>query len=231
MAELIYIVCEGQSENYFVKSILNPWFLEKTEYQCQLLPYTVISSTDMRAGRVFRGGINSYKKFKNDLLKCMSYGFPVSSMIDLFRLPKDFPGQEEAQSISDSEKRVKLLEEKMKMDLLAEKPSFRADYLLPYLSLHEFEALFYCDLNVLKTEYVEQNEQDSIDVLISEVSGLKPEDINHGPDTAPSKRLLKALHYQKGSAVVYPLEKIGIEQMRIKCPHFREWVEALLALA
>ena len=93
MADIIYIVCEGQSENQFVKKILSPWILEHTEYRCKLMPYTVITSTDKRAGRVYRGGINSYKKVKRDLLNCMSYGHPVSSMIDFYRLPMDFPGQ------------------------------------------------------------------------------------------------------------------------------------------
>ena len=103
MADIIYIVREGQSENQFVKKILSPWILEHTEYRCKLMPYTVITSTDKRAGRVYRGGINSYKKVKRDLLNCMSYGHPVSSMIDFYRLPMDdFPGQEEARGILDT---------------------------------------------------------------------------------------------------------------------------------
>ena len=231
MTKRIYIVCEGQSENQFVKSVLRPWFFEKTDHHCQLLPYTVITSTDKRAGRVYRGGIGTYKKVRNDLVKCMSYGCPVSSMIDLFRLPMDFPGQEEAKYITDSIKRVEMLEAKMKEDLMSSQPFFRADFLLPYISLHEFETLFYCDLNALKYEYVEQFEQERIDQLISEVSGMEPEEINQGPETAPSKRLLNALHYEKGSAVVYPLQEIGIDLMMQKCPHFKGWVEGLLALA
>ena len=97
MANLIYIVCEGQSENRFIRKILNPWVLEKTNYQCQLMPYTVVTSTDKRAGRIYRGGITTYIRVRNDLLKCMSYRYPVSSMIDLFRLPGDFPGYGEAE--------------------------------------------------------------------------------------------------------------------------------------
>ncbi len=228
MAGLIYIVCEGQSESQFVKKVLYPWLLEKTGYRCQLVPYTVITSIDRRAGRVYRGGMSTYGKFKKDLLRCMSKGHPVSTMIDLFRLPADFPGQAEAHDIADGIEKVKLLERKMKESLLEELPDYRSDFLLPYISLHEFEALLYCDLNVLKHVYVEQDEQDSIDQLIEEVAGMEPEKINHGPDTAPSKRLLNALQYEKGSTVVYPLQEIGIDQMMQKCPHFKEWVEGLL---
>lgn len=230
MTNLIFIICEGQSENQFIKSILCPWFYEKTDKQCQLMPYTVITSTDRRAGRVYRGGIRTYAKVRNDLLRCMSYGYPVSTMIDLFRLPSDFPGQDEAGSITDGIRRVELLERKMKEDLLSRLPSYRPDFLLPYISLHEFETLFFCDLNVLKYEYVERSEQDSIDQLISKVSGMGPEDINQGPETAPSKRLMNALKYEKGSAVVYPLQEIGVDQMMQKCPHFRGWVERMLAV-
>ena len=231
MAKLIYIVCEGQSEEQFISKILCPWFLDKTNYQCQLIPYIVITSINKRAGKVYRGGIDTYVKVRNDLLKCMSYGYPVSSMIDLFRLPVDFPGQDEAKTILDSVQKVELLESKMKEDLLSCRPSYRSDLLLPYISLHEFETLFYCDLKVLKYEYVEQDEQDSIDHLIAEVSGMQPEEINQGVETAPSKRLMKALQYEKGSAVIFPLQEIGIEQMMQKCPHFKRWVKRLLRIA
>ena len=67
-----------------------------------------------------------------------------------------------------------------------------------------------------------------IDQLISDVSGMNPEDINNGNETAPSKRLLNALHYHKGETVVYPLELIGIEQMLEKCPHFQSWIKHLI---
>ena len=42
-------------------------------------------------------GIGINEKISGSLIKCMSYRYPVSSMIDLFRLPVDFPGYGEAE--------------------------------------------------------------------------------------------------------------------------------------
>lgn len=56
----------------------------------------------------------------------------------------------------------------------------------------------------------------------------KPEDINNSPETAPSKRLLKYLPYQKGAVAVIPLKEIGVDRLMQACPHFGQWVEAIL---
>ena len=56
---------------------------------------------------------------------------------------------------------------------------------------------------------------------------MMPEDIDDGIETAPSKRLLDAINYKKGSSVVFPLKEIGVEAMREKCPHFNSWIEKI----
>lgn len=55
-----------------------------------------------------------------------------------------------------------------------------------------------------------------------------PEDINNNQNTAPSKRLLKAIPgYDKVLYGVGIMECIGMETIISKCPHFREWIENL----
>ena len=231
MVDRIYVVCEGQSECAFIKENLNPWFLPRTGGKCQLIPYVVITSRDRKAGRIHRGGIVGYGKVKDDILRCMSYGQPVTTMIDLFRLSRDFPCFQNASGLDDSKDRVLFLEHKMKEDILESARGFRSDFFIPYIELHEFEALFYCDLTALRSEYVDREEQRKIDKLISDVQGLAPEEINNGSETAPSKRLQKALNYRKGDAVVSPLARIGIDRMMEKCPHFSSWVNILLEVS
>jgi len=60
------------------------------------------------------------------------------------------------------------------------------------------------------------------------VGTQSPELINDGPDTAPSKRILKEIpEYDKVGAGVLVAEKIGLEILRKKCNHFAEWLACL----
>ena len=57
---------------------------------------------------------------------------------------------------------------------------------------------------------------------------LNPELINDGPETAPSKRILKEIpEYDKASAGVSVTSKIGLPQLRNRCRHFNEWLGQL----
>ena len=54
------------------------------------------------------------------------------------------------------------------------------------------------------------------------------EDINDGPETAPSKRLLKALvDYRKAIQGPAAAEQIGLAKMREAAPRFAQWLEWL----
>jgi hypothetical protein len=57
----VHIVAEGQTETNFIKTILNPYFL------CRgiiLIPCTVVTKNDKKAGRQYKGGISAYSKAK-----------------------------------------------------------------------------------------------------------------------------------------------------------------------
>ena len=59
-----------------------------------------------------------------------------------------------------------------------------------------------------------------------------PEDINDDRETAPSKRVLSAYPpYRKVLEGTLAARAVGINSMREACPHFRDWVESLEALA
>ena len=221
MNDFVYVVCEGQSETSFVKNVLSPYILQASYGKRFLIPYTVITSNDKRRGRVYRGGILEYSKPKNDILICLKKGRPVTTMFDFYRLPNDFPGHSDIDRFPNDNEKIRHLEQVLSDDI--DNPLF-----LPYLQLHEFEALFYCDLDILKEQYID--EQNAIEQLKSEVEGIAPEDINGGENTSPSKRLMSHFAYQKGNVVMLTLGKIGIEKMREKCPHFSEWVERLLTI-
>ncbi|MCI8852118.1 MAG: DUF4276 family protein [Lachnospiraceae bacterium] len=98
------------------------------------------------------------------------------------------------------------------------------------MQLHEFEALLFSDIRVLKYDYLEPEDVIKIDRLYEETKDIPPEDINHGKETAPSKRLLQTIDYKKGGAVAEWLDLIGMNKIREKCPHFSEWLQILQGL-
>ena len=224
MKDYIYVVCEGQSEASFVKHILSPYFQRITDYQSFLMPSIVITSNDRKAGRVYTGGLTNYSKAKNSIIKVINKGRAVTTMFDYFRLPNDFPGYDEIASYGSDCDKVLHLEEKIKEDICSS-TGIDGYYFRPYIQLHEFEALFFADLDALKDQYIDSVED--IELLKTEIKGLEPEDINDGYETAPSKRLGKYFNYRKGNSVMYPLGKIGVDKLRRRCPHFSAWIEEL----
>lgn len=227
----VIVVCEGQSEYAFVNRILSPYILSTTGGRVLLQSRIVVTSMDRRRGKKYTGGLVSFNKTWGDISRSIREGVPVATMFDFFRLPGSFPGYADGKEFHNDRERAEYLEKCLHQKVMEEFPAYPRDYFIPYLQLHEFETLFYCDLGKLKDGYFSPQEQKAIDHLIKSVSGMAPEDINNGPDTAPSKRLLNAVAYHKGDNASDILEKIGIGKMIAMCPHFSDFVDALKGLA
>ena len=230
MPSKLYIICEGQSESAFVNEMLCQYVGEKTKWQLRLIPITITTSTRKSSGKVFKGGLRNYGKIKNELKKIITTGESVSTMIDYYGLPSDFPGYNELKKFYTSIDKVKHLEKSLLNDILKEYSNVKKDFFIPYIQLHEFETLFFSDLLKLKEFYLEIEEQKAIDKLANETEGMSPEEINNGFETAPSKRLAHAINYHKGKTIAGPMKKINIDKMRERCPHFNEWVKKILGL-
>lgn len=147
---------------------------------------------------------------------------PFTTMCDLYALPNDFPEFEEAQKISDPYERVEQLENALFQDI-------NDSRFIPYIQLHEFEALILSE--PIKLEERFPNYQSEVKKLVSLCQSFEsPELINDGEQTAPSKRIIQAIPSYEGAKVsVAPLmaQKIGLENIRQKCPHFNQWIERL----
>ncbi len=69
--------------------------------------------------------------------------------------------------------------------------------------------------------------------LERQVSVLAPEDIDDGPTTAPSKRIIHHVpSYERAKRRVGAASaaEIGLKKLRAACPHFHEWMTKLEAL-
>jgi hypothetical protein len=102
---------------------------------------------------------------------------------------------------------------------------------IPFIQLHEFEALLYCDLGELERRIADSSA--GIKALRADVAGLNPEDINEGATTAPSKRIIHHIPiYERAKVRVGApaAAAIGLHTLRSRCPHFGDWLSRLEAL-
>jgi hypothetical protein len=219
----INIIVEGQTEIEFVRDILR----EALSYQkIYLAARAVETSRDRRANKIYRGGLFSYAKTKNDItgwLKQEKSAF-VTTMFDLYGLPNDFPGYQESLSFNEPYKKVERIEQALALDI--NHPNF-----IPYIQLHEFEALLFSDISAL-CMVCNLNKTTKTDLQTIRNSFVTPEHINDSSETAPSKRILKAHpSYEKINDGVQATKMIGLEKLRQECLHFHQWLEKLEALA
>lgn len=217
----LHITSEGQSEERFVKDTLAPYlgsFNISTDVRC------VLTSRD--SGKTYRGGLISYNKAKADLLTWIKEDknpdVRFTTMFDLYALPDDFPGYNEAGRIRDAYRRVEFLESEFSKDI--------NDYrFIPYLQLHEFESLLLAKPEVLGLEFFEYPKEIEELKKLSQETG-NPEFINDNPKTAPSKRIIKIIpEYEKNKVAVGAAVAgiIGIDYLKRTCRHFNDWITKL----
>lgn len=108
-----------------------------------------------------------------------------------------------------------------------------AQRFIPYLQLHELEALFYSDPNVLADIFGRPDLATAFAEIVDECGGC--EAINDTPKTAPSKRLERHFRgYIKGrsDAAHAPRlgQKLGLAKVRSACPRFHAWLTRLESL-
>ena len=224
MAIRLNFIVEGQTEEAFVKQILEPHLAKLSVWanaRCVM--------TSRKGGIKYRGGISKYAQVKNDInawiKEDQNPDARFTTMIDLYGLPTDFPGYEDAQRKNDPYERVKSLENSLKKDISDSR-------FVPYFQLYEFEALLLSDPQKLDTQFFDRGA--GIEKLIRIVSEFdSPELINDDSKTAPSKRIINEIpEYEKMKASAGPIVtgKIGLPSLRLKCMHFNQWLESLEAL-
>lgn len=137
----------------------------------------------------------------------------------------DFYGFQQAENRTRGQ-----LENDILTGILALRNGLNAQRILPYLQMHEFEALLFSDTT--KFEWVLDGWDDEVRVKLQAVRDqfASPEDINNSPLTAPSKRILSIFPEGTYSKVVHgPIiaEQIGLGVIRDTCPGFDTWLERL----
>jgi len=219
----IFIVVEGQTEQTFVRDVLAPAIAPKGIY----LSAALIGKPGHKGGNVFfdraKVDICNFLKQRNDIY--------VTTMFDYFRIDSKWPGRTDVQrkarngiTLTAIDK-ANILESATHDEIISAFPSYNSENrFIPYIEMHEFEALLFSDANILaeKTEI----DVSKIEEILDEHGA--PEEINEDPLKAPSKQLeaLKS-DYRKVAMGKTVSEVIGIEKIREQCPHFNDWLVKL----
>jgi Domain of unknown function (DUF4276) len=143
-----------------------------------------------------------------------------SMMIDLYHLPHDFPGYANGMAHADCYRQAELLEAAIGVEL--GDPRF-----IPYLQVHEFEALVLSDPRHFADWF--EGRQRALTALVAECEPYDtPERIDHGQHSHPKARI--KMHFEDydedlhGPLIAY---KIGLPTLRERCPHFGQWLTRL----
>ena len=222
MAIRLHFIVEGQTEETFANKLLGP-HLE--EFSVWLKARCV--TTKRERGLKYRGGVANYAQAKNDindwLRQDQSSDARFTTMFDLYALPNDFPGYADAAGASSPYDRVRILEDALRHDI--------SDWrFIPYIQLHEFEALLLSNPQKLESLFYERSAE--IYKLIAMAGQFaSPELINDGVNTAPSKQIVTEIpRYKKAYAGPSVAESIGLPTLRSKCEHFGAWLGRLESL-
>lgn len=209
----VHVFCEGQTEDVFVREVLHPHLARLGVWLNPII---------IRTGPQGRGGVSTYGKIKWQVKrKCQEDSSSwVTTLLDFYGLPTDFPSLVEAGPSFD---RAIAAEQAFQNDI--DQTNFVAN-----LVIHEFEGLLFSEPEAFGKWF----DQPEVVSQLTTVRALfpSPEHINDGAQTAPSKRILticsdydKPLH---GSLVAM---EIGLDTIRRECPKFDGWIRRLEALA
>ena len=226
----IFVIVEGDTEERFVNEMLVPHLDGHGIWAAA----SKVVTRGRRGNPKGQGGGRRYGHWKDDLSSWISSQGHLpnvwfTTMLDYYGLAScvdGFPGYRETQGQRDASDRVVKLEAAWAEDI-----SFTR--FIPYLQLHEFEALLLVNCEVFKEIFIEH--QVAVDNLMAEVRGTQkaPEQINDGGTTAPSKRIIQHIpeySARKAAAGSLAALKIGLPALRQACPHFDTWLSRLESL-
>lgn len=218
----LYMTVEGQTEAAFVKDVLTPHL---ANFNVFLSPPRFTGLHGRRQGRIPRGGLlNTFAHALADIQRWLkedqSTDVRFSMMVDLYSLPRDFPGYAAGMNQPTGREKAKTLQESLERHLAD--PRF-----LAYLQCHEFEALVLADPEPLGKLYDVSNA--TLQALCDECRAFAtPEDINLGQHSHPKYRIQQKIpSYDENVAGPLVAGEIGLSTLRVRCPHFGEWLTRL----
>ena len=222
---VIHFLCEGQTEGRFVISVLKPYF-ERFGTECR---YEQLNPTSGGAG----GGRISVDLIHRDLNKLIKHKdnaqevHRYTTMYDLYKFHIDFPEEYKKKTPYD---KAKYIESKI--------ADHYGEILIPYIQVHEFEALLFVYLKKIEEVIPNKYLENSLKILKGALRDAQnnPEFINGGETTSPAKRIAAVLNkagvkYSKPAIAMHFFKNADVEELKKACTHFRAWINSLEELA
>jgi hypothetical protein len=221
----LYLTVEGQTEAAFAIKVLTPHL---ATFNVFLNPPRFTGLHRRRRGRIPQGGLlNTFRHALADMQTWLkedrSADARFSMMVDLYSLPDDYPGYAAGITRPTGKAKADALQQSLAQVIADTR-------FIPYLQCHEFEALVLTDPSRIATIYDVPNAE--IEALSRECSGhATPEEINLGQHSHPKYRIEQRVQgYDENVAGPLLAEDIGLATLRVRCPHFGEWLTRLETL-
>ena len=221
----VCIVCEGQTEETFVRDVLAPAFYH---LDLNLIPEMVETSPG------HKGGALKYDRVKRHLRNTLRQSSAplVTTLFDLYRLDSDFPSFAASQAQPDLSRRLNVLKQALHADVVAE-AGCQPERFIPYIQPYEFEALLFSDVPTLTR--IEPGWQSATAALAAaRAVAESPEHINDRPETKPAAHLERELNnpsYRKRRHGPIAAQKIGLAKIEAECAFFAAWLAQIRELA
>ncbi len=225
MMKRVCIVCEGQTEETFVETVLAPAFYP---LNLQLEPQMIETSSGNR------GGALNYDRVRQHLRNTLRQKSSpvVTTFFDLYKLDKRFPHFEASLNQSPLATRLQTLESGFHADIV-QYAGCRPERFIPHIQPYEFEALLFSDIGELVSlEEQWARARDALDNVRNQAES--PEHINDSPETKPAAHLENKLPQPKFRKTRHgPLaaQKIGLSKIESECAFFAAWLNKIRQLA
>ncbi len=222
----LYMTVEGQTEQAFASQILVEHL---ARFQVFLTKPRLTGPSSRRGGQIPQGGMfnkiaPALGDMKRWLLEDQNPDARFTMMVDLYSLPSDSPGYEEAMKLADPYDQVETLERALAAEIGDER-------FIPHLQLHEFEALVLSVPDRFDA-FFDAADKATAALVLACRQFKSPEHINHGCQTHPKALITKHFpDYQQNVDGPLLADEIGLQTMREACPHFGQWLTALEQLA
>lgn len=216
---------EGETEEVFVNEVLASHL---AGYGYSSVSARLVGNARQRSRR---GGIRSWSSVRTEITKHLKADRKclATTMVDYYGLPASgngaWPGRREAPGLLVA-KRAAHVERACLQDVVQREGDDVARRLLPFVMIHEFEALLFSDCRRFAEGIGRRRSFRDLQRIRD--TFLTPEEINDSPDGAPSKRIAALIpSYDKPFMGALAALEVGIGAMQAACPHFSDWLERL----
>ena len=221
---------EEETEKAFVDGVLAPHLGGRG--------YASISARLIggRRSRASRGGGVSWPSVRRGIvqhLKEDERAF-VTTMVDYYGMPQSkstqWPGRVAANSLPLPQ-RAGAVQNAIGADIAKHMgEEFDTRRFIPYVSMHEFEALLFADCGRFASAVERPDLADAMQGILDQFGD--PEAIDDSKETAPSKRILKLMpNYDKVAFATIGIRADDLDTVRSRCANFARWLERLESVA